>query len=403
MEYNELINDFLDGALDSMQEDKFILLLTTSDEFRYEFKKSMALDQSLKADALGISPSAKSTMNVFSGLGFAPPSAVMPLNAVKTGAAASLLTFLGRYSQGLVSGMVTALATALLFLLFYHPGTDRILVNDGLNRTEYAQLHEFNMPVPVINSSESDEVKKSDNGHKSSSGHRINRSLSVEDTQSDNSANIEKPVNVATYREITQEKLLLRDPHVVNIGGRTVNLNSVSLNLPGILSHDGANYNKIGFSLQFLGSQYWGVPGSDLTSSINPRFSNTGIAVIIPIMNRLELTAELRQEFFFQEFSGTDEKGYRVKWSQFPNFMTFDAGLKYIFLTFDNWDSYVQFMAGGNKAGQIGRAGLGLQWAPNSNYKFLVGLEGSVFRYFHDGSPFNSYKIGLNYGILFDL
>lgn len=403
MDYNDLINEFLDGSLDSIQEDKFILLLTTSDEFRNEFRKSIALDKSLKADAMAIAPSAKATVNVFSGLGFAPPASTIPANAVRTGIAASMAAFLRQNTQGILSGVITALATALMFLLFYKPVGENSLTAQALNSAEYAPVHEFSMAAPVISSEEDLPLKER---HAVTTG-RMNRSIG-------NNNNDKNSVIVSSMDQdnsilsnpkplLTTEKLVMNDPKIMKLGGLPININSLSLNLPKQESYSPVENNKLGFSIQFIGSQYWGLTGSDIQGSYNPRFSNTGIAVIVPVSDRIELLAELRQEFFFQKFTGVDDKGYRVNWSQFPNFLTYGGGIKYLFLKFDKLESYLQFIAAGNEAGQIGRAGLGLQWAPGSSYKFILGLEGSAFRYYHEGNPFNSFKLGINYGILFDL
>jgi hypothetical protein len=75
MDYTKTIHDFLDGSLESSEEENLFLLLSNDDDLRSELKQQLAMKDAIKSDTKAFSPSAASTMAIFSALGFATPIA----------------------------------------------------------------------------------------------------------------------------------------------------------------------------------------------------------------------------------------------------------------------------------------------------------------------------------------
>ena len=60
---------------------------------------------------------------------------------------------------------------------------------------------------------------------------------------------------------------------------------------------------------------------------------------------------------------------------------------------------YVQGLVGGSRFGPMGRAQVGLQYAPAGPLVFLLGFEGSAMTYSFQNTNYISPKFGLTYGM----
>lgn len=393
MDNNELINEFLDGNLNSELEDEFILKLSTSEEFRSEFKKYLAIEKSLKADAQSLTPSAKSTMGVFSSLGF------NPYGSVAGGSFAYMLSHLfNRYSQGIIGGLIATALTTILFMLYLN--FSDIKENQSIannNVLAYTKSEPANIITPT-------EASESENAN---SNHLANVSkLSVS-----NKAIIRNDkINTSPIKENENEfnsKLIegVNDgnnylvPQVIHLGKEPSNIN-VSIETVEYVKID---KSKLGLSFNLFGNQYFSLLKPDVQFQSRPRFSNSGLGLSYKISDNIELAADFRQEYFYQQFEGYDAEGYKILISQYPNFYTLSAGIKWNLLKFDNVLINAGITGGGNQYGIIGRGLIGVDWYLSDDYKLIFGIESSIFRFTHNNNPFYSYKIGLTYGIGFDL
>ncbi len=391
MENNELINEFLDGNLNSELEDEFVLKLSTDEDFRSEFKKYLVMEKSLKADAQSITPSAKATMSIFSSLGFNP-------NANPSSILYSLYNVFNKYSQGIIGGLIAAVLTTMIFTLyinFFNSKDNTSIANKNLNTFEKMESGNTNSLIPAIETDKQDERQltgKTNLSNRKKTSIDYNNQFTVQNLKYKNEFAERSIQNVDKSKEYLS-------PIILKVGKEPANLN---------LSIQTVEYIKIekpkvGLSFSLFGNQYFSLLKPDIEYQSRPRFSNSGIGMAYSIADNIELTADFRQEYFYQKFEGFDSQGYKVLYSQYPNFYTISAGIKYNLLKFDNISINAGMTAGGNQYGIIGRGIIGLDWSLSEDYKFILGIESSLFRYTHDNNPFYSYKIGLTYGIGFNL
>ncbi len=396
MDHNEIINEFLDGNLNPELENEFIAQLTTSEDFRSEFKKYLAIEKSLRTDAQGITPTAKSTMAVFSSLGFNPHGSIA--GSTITYAIAQLFS---KYSQGIIGGIIASALTALIFLLQFSNTTDLNNSNtltaskdvksnvshltDGEKSEELTQSREIEQPQPLKSTSISSII------HTTNDSKKILSSDTAELIQ-----NVDYYIN---ENYIQSNQVLYLPAKVIHIGKDTSPIN-VSITQNEFVTID---KDKIGLSFQLFGNNYVSLQKSDVQFYSRPRFSNSGIGLSYKIADDFELISDFRQEYFYQRFEGYDSEGYKVLYSQYPNFYTLSGGIKWNVMKIDCLNLNVGLSIGGNQYGMISRGLAGIDWYISDDYKIIIGLESSIFRYLHDNNPFYSYKIGLMYGIGFDL
>lgn len=391
MDNNELINEFLDGNLNSELEDEFILKLSTSEEFRSEFKKYLAIEKSLKADAQSLTPSAKSTMGVFSSLGFNPYGSVAGSSLVYM-----LSNLFKRYSQGIIGGVIATALTTLMFMLYLNFSDLRenqsIASNNILTNPKSAPA---NIIAPIeVSESENANSNQLVNVSKLSIG---NKTIIRDDNQNTNP--IKETENEFKFIEAVNDGNNYLAPQVIHLGKEPANIN-VSIESVEYVKID---KSKIGLSFNLFGNQYFSLLKPDVQFQSRPRFSNSGLGLSYKISDNIELAADFRQEYFYQQFEGYDAEGYKIIISQYPNFYTLSAGIKWNLLKFDNVLINTSITGGGNQYGIIGRGLIGVDWYISDDYKLIFGIESSIFRFTHNNNPFYSYKIGLTYGIGFDL
>jgi hypothetical protein len=158
------------------------------------------------------------------------------------------------------------------------------------------------------------------------------------------------------------------------------------------------------FSVEVRGSQDWLMNSSNITPATFPKFNNMAVTAMYALSDDFQAGIDIRQENFYQEFTGYDEVNHKIyNIQQQPNFTSAGIALRYTWNK-DGWLPVInQLTMGGTNAGMIGRFMLGTQYSPYHNITFMLGVEYSILRYFHQDQYFASPKVGLNYGVSFKL
>jgi hypothetical protein len=112
---------------------------------------------------------------------------------------------------------------------------------------------------------------------------------------------------------------------------------------------------------------------------------------------------EARQEFFYQEYNGLDAEGSEFMYQQHTNYRSYGLFAGADLFSIKKFDLFGQLYVGANSVGPIGRMMFGIEYNPNSAYSFIFGLEGSSLMFYHQNNYFLSNKLGLHYGIKFNL
>lgn len=396
MNYDNIINDYFDGQLDSVREDEVLSLLADNEQFRNEFKSYLALERTLRTDAKNLTPPSAATVGIFSKLGFNTPVPV---------ASPSLWTGLGaiygKFSQAVIGGLVASLLTASIFILF---DKDYFITESAapiiVSNQDKSDLTQNNNPISNNNGGLNSSDQSSFNNPLNTSYVRlVPQQTEAQDGQDSDLK--------STVSEDIQSEKIIPEPIIQRLPAQFFNnfrdYSITMIDSPELILIPESELSKLGLSLSLFGNSYLNITNSNLEYASRPRFSNTGISADYQLSSDLRLLLDFRQEHYFQEFQGKDEEGYALIYRQFPNFFTGSAGIKYYAFNSGDFKFFGQGTLGFNQAGLVGRMMLGTDFYISKDYKLIIGIEGSSFTYFHRDTPFNSYKVGLTYGIGFDL
>lgn len=144
-------------------------------------------------------------------------------------------------------------------------------------------------------------------------------------------------------------------------------------------------------------------PTVDISSTVNEQsewYSNLGLAFMYQMNARSSLGFEVGNESYPMVFQG-DRNGQIIQYEQFPSTTWAGVTYRYTFGQFGSFPMapYVQGLVGGSRFGPMGRAQVGLQYAPAGPLMFLLGFEGSAMTYTFQNTNYVSPKFGLTYGM----
>jgi len=396
MDYTKTIHDFLDGSLESLGEEEFFLQLSNNEDLRSELKQQLAMKDAIKSDTKAFTPSAASTMAILSALGFATPIAAA---ATQIPFATKLKNVIGQYKQGIVGGIMSAAATVAIVFWLFNPMSNSLDNPLPIKGENYAGMQaaqeELELSIPIV----------------------VSKSLENP-----------KPEVVIKYVYLPTETPPVANDIVIPISSRTNSdiarityaghiAKPLQANLstdiaPSFDNEDNIYQNFLSnsidlhndFSLEVRGAQDWLMNSTNITPAAFPKFNNMAITAMYSISDDFQAGIDIRQENFFQEFNGYDEVNQKIyNIQQQPNFTSAGIALRYTWNK-DSWLPVInQVAVGGTNAGMIGRFMLGTQYSPYHNITFMLGLEYSILRYFHQDQYFASPKVGLNYGVSFKL
>ncbi|MFC2130905.1 hypothetical protein ACFLSQ_05685 [Bacteroidota bacterium] len=425
MEYSKLIHDFTDGTLESVQEDELFDLLSSDEESRSEFKQQLAMKSAIRTDAKAYTPAAESTLKIFSSLGFATPvSAPIGTTTGSSGSAGALgrgiaksTGFYAKYGAALITGVVTTVTTAVIaYFIFQSQIGD--LNNKNSELTTRLNESKNQSEIPIVQGQEITLSESNTMIPEEKVSTSINKPIikyvyitKDEDEQkqteaviSDLQDEISEPFNVIEIFIPDKSPIVSTGINSIktqknNILYRT-SISSVPIDISSFL----AVREKMGITLEFKKMENW----FDINPTINPKeyskFNNTSLSVLYEFIKNLHIGGEVRQETYFQRFSGVENDTLKFSYDQQPNFTSYGLLLRYANKDFNLWGiyPYLQGFAGGTNVGYIGRLMGGLKYSPYEGIVFIIGAETSGLFYKHGGTDFDSYKYDLNYGMSFE-
>jgi len=410
MEHGELIHDFVDGTLDSNLENGLFVELASNQQLRTELKQFIEFERTARYDTAAYAPSAESTANVFSRLGIPLPLAT---TAVVAPATTGMMAFLGKYSQGIIGGVVAMLITASVMYFAMDKGqqssvnSQKTAVNSQQSAVNSQQsVVAQSNDIPIVKSEEKITPKVIEKVVIK----YVDRPVYIEQT-TDSKQLAETPINeqLAVSNEVDNNLVNNMDFATTDgIFNQSVNLfsgiNHSSLNPVGVQempfypSLGLFDYlGKAGISFELTGADYWMFPKETVPKQLNPLLENNRMAIILKLSDELQVGAEVRQEFFFHEYKDSD---YLYK--QNNNYFSGGVFGRWTPLNYNYASFFSQVSFGGNVGGQVGRVMIGTLIKPSSDYSFVIGLEGSGMMYNHNGDILFAKKLGLHYGILFN-
>jgi hypothetical protein len=154
------------------------------------------------------------------------------------------------------------------------------------------------------------------------------------------------------------------------------------------------------FRFEFKNTPSWFAKSPTIQPYQMSIFNNLSVTFLYPLYKALILGADFRQETFYVEYEGKNDKGLNTIYFQQPNLSTFSFLMRYTPFDFtDNFRPFGQILLGGNKIGVISREMIGLEYYPFEYVFFLLGAELNQFYFTHNSTWFNASKYSLNYGM----
>ncbi|MBM2816758.1 MAG: hypothetical protein HW421_3520 [Ignavibacteria bacterium] len=405
MDNNILIHDLLDGNLDPSSEEQLFYALSASEEARTELKQQIAVSRAVRADIQAFSPSAKSTMNIYSSLGFNVPVAGATAVAAKSG----ILTTLGKFSQGIIGSLITAGVAVGLFLSFGRNSQPESVQPASSSSNLVSQQQPMQPQLPIADADKPVPEKPG----------TIVKYIYIPAKVVENSDAAANPVQ-QNAADLTKEESLVPDyaktiiltplskgnyplynPSAI---GNLAQLNGKPVEMTPHYSNSG---ELLGFTIEVNNFQDWLLPDPNIEPSSIPKFNNLSGSILYNVSKNTSFGINLRQESFFQTFTGTDNQGDLYRYEQQPYLTSYSGVFRYSLRSLLGLEGegfiipMLQLSIGGNKAGTVGRIMLASSFRVNSQFAFMLGVEGGRLWYTHKNNTFTTDKIGVNYGFVY--
>jgi hypothetical protein len=399
MNYSQLIQGYLDNSLTQGEEAVLFQALSTNDELRNEFKQSIAMDKSMSKRISAFVPSSTSTVNIFSQLGIGAAAGVAA-SAAAVGLKQTLITFLTTYSQAIISGVIAVALTTAGFLAFHNPkDSESTILSDKANLGYYSDnygisslQHDYASIYSVENNNVVivDTVVKYITRKIVEQGSKTSNPIPIE---ADNAIVVEEPLHMASLSTPANATTLHQS--------RSFNFRQIENNNTTSV-HEFNKPADFGLSVELKGNGYWSLNKPDVPQYSSSLLTNMQVTALYRLSDHFKLGFDIRQESFYQNFTGSNEIGEEFNYKQYPGYVSIGLVGRYSFLKNNIFSPFVQLGLGGTATGYTGRALLGIELFPMSALNFVIGIEGSNLLYLHQGKIFNSPKLGLNYGISFN-
>lgn len=414
MDNEYLVQEFLDGTLNSANEEKFFGMLASEGDLRSELKQHLAIKSAIKSDVRAYTPKAASTLHIFDKLGLAAP-VLLPLAA--PGFGDKILSFVKINSGYILTGLVSAAATALVFLLMFDFGgsssNEKLSDNNSVNSANGKNAIHGAISADSYNLQNTFPTQES-KGYVTTDNEKPTQNIvykyiyvksnSSDDAQNSSKSIIEEPNDIDNYSKT--EKL--------NFAQIQINTNKDILNFQNshgfsdrvsIFPHifSGMNLDGSRFALELRGSEYLSGIAPDAVPSENMSMVNAGLSLFYKINDNLKIGIDYRRERFPQEFSGFEGEKY-YQYQQQPNFQTWSLAAKYNpeFLQWELFSPFAMISLGGNSSGPVGRIMAGTDLYMFGNYYLNLGLDYNMLLYTQSDAAFFSSKAGFHIGAGFN-
>ncbi len=435
MEQEQIIYDYIEGVLPPEKELELFQMLTANDELRAELKSQMAIKSAVKSDVVAYTPKAQSTMNIFNTIGLTPPPGIAPIPS--PGFFSVVAAKFSSLSPLFLTGMATAVATAVVIFMLYNFGTfDGVLVakygnnqtsnNSSINNinqnaiptmtseAEVAQSNANQAAEPIaVDKAEAEPkvvykyiyVSKDDskaNENQNSLAHQDNIEL-LNNNNNNNASN-----NMFLPSEVALSKSNLSSP-VVQYRGEDAPLNLLrspygtnDIRNPMIETAFIGNEGNENFAFEFRGSIYNHGEGVKIDPA-KYDMANIGLSFTYSLFDELKVGVDIHRENFYQTFSGVDD-GVLYTYHQNPNIETYGVLLRYHpdFAKISYFAPFVQGNVGYSTVGPVMRGMVGFEFAIDNTSKFIVAYGYNHLRFKHGGNWFDSGKTGLQIGFGFE-
>jgi len=425
-DFIQQIDQLLDGELDHMHESALYAELAVNADLRNEMRDHLALKSAVKDDRMALVPPAALTSSVFSGLGFAAPFAGAAATTVGSSVVWQWLTRLGLpilsaitaagVSWGVASGNFANMIAQTGATV--EPSSEQQLSSE--QRAASSEPKATSNEQPATNNQQrttSNEPRATSNELRATSDELRATSNELRATRTENERLRERIAALEAERSLAQsappvpvttESTTASPQRILPLASTLMLSNTVDLQRTAdpqtvrLMAYDavrkGQKYPAM--SLQVRGMALEPTTSTSVAEQAD-WYSNLGVGVTYLMNPHSSVVLEGGNESYPMVFTG-ERSGQLVQYEQYPTTMWVGIGYRYtansLFTTVPLLP-YAQAMLGGSTYGPIGRAQLGLQYAPTGPLVFLLGLEASALTFSYQNTTYISPKYGLTYGM----
>lgn len=405
MPHSQLINDLLDGELDSAGEAVLFGKLANDSELRAEFVQQLAIRTAIQQDRATLVPPISLTSAVFTGLGFAAPFAGVAGAGAVAQSGGIMTTWLAKIGIPIMSALAAAGITYTVMQ------TNQSDVGGGgqSSSSGYASQGAQQAPaqasvaVPAQTAAPTtaprviERVTERIVERPSPVNERLaaeNRELrarladaAAQREQSSREADVAKDELIPVLPvDLTSTITVQRESQERVIGTMGVEPISPMIHTPS-------------FSLSMRGLNGQSAPLS--VPAQTGWYENVGIGMMYRLSPSSAVGLEVGAESFPMVFQGTRNQQI-VQFELQPLATWAGVSYRHVFpeIGTSGFSPFAQGLLGGTEFGPLGRASAGVLYAPAGPLSFMIGVEGTALAFNHQNRWFTASKYGLTYGVL---
>jgi hypothetical protein len=404
MQNEQLINDLLDGELDSAGEATLFGQLANNADLRNEFMQHLMIRNAVQNDRATLVPPIPLTSAVFAGLGFAAPIA-------GAAAAAGAVTQTG----GVLSGWIARIGVPVMAALTSAGITFAVMSsNDDVTAGGVAGSSGVAGATQQVPSTSQNGTGESGTQMLAAEPQVVERVVEriVERPSSDGARlaaeNATLRRQLAEMTELIDQRQPSEQQELMTVPVSPMSLQPALINvqrdenervlMAERLSPISMPTHVPAFSLQVRGVNAQS-PGLGVLPQTSWR-DNIGLAMLYRLTPSDAVGIEVGSESFPMVFSGLRNQ-LEVQFEMQP--LVTWAGLSYrhVFseIGTSGFSPFAQAIVGGTEFGPIGRGTVGIMYTPTGPLSFMFGVEGSALGFTHQNNWFTSTKYGFTYGV----
>ncbi|MBU3699635.1 MAG: hypothetical protein FGM33_06430 [Candidatus Kapabacteria bacterium] len=386
MQHEQLINDLLDGELDSTGEATLFGQLANDSELRSEFMQQLMIRNAVQSDRATLVPPIPLTSAVFAGLGFAAP-----LAGAAAGASAVTHTggFLSSWLARIGIPFMAALASAGITFAVMSGDDPSMASGQGGSSTM----------TPQSAATEPRVVERI--------VERVVERPSPTDARLVRENEDLRQQLAEVSRQAEQRLLTDENPPVpVTVSQTSLQPTSIEILRDGsehVLMAEQLTPIQMPTHVPSFSLMVRGVNAQSPGLAVLPQTSwrdNIGLSMLYRLSSTDAVGIEIGSESFPMVFSGLRNQ-QQVQFEMQP--LVTWAGLSYrhVFseIGTSRFSPFAQAIVGGTEFGPIGRASAGIMYSPAGPLSFMFGVEGSALGFTHQNQWFTSTKYGFTYGV----
>lgn len=418
---SELLHSFMEGELDSSLEPSLFAHLNSSSELRTEMRDLLAMQRAVKRDRAAIVPPLASTAAVFGALGM---STSLLVNS--SWASALWSKVWAPVTAAVLGGAVTWFAvspnTAKNAQQNMQQSTTQATLNQTGDNVSVAVIHD----TVIVTKTQRIVVTK-DSGSRVQDDKLISAPALGVASSSDSAPSASAPLlsisnqlaavpvnengaRVVKQQEKTEIEQFQAQPATILV--RRVNPEAMvsatevvngTRELPELEALARPFERSFSASLRAINaSSYVDMSG---TPSVEDGFNNVALGVFYGFSDWFGAGVEIGRESFAMSFKGVSD-GTVMRYESTQNLLwgSVQAQL-YPFpsLRSRGWQPFFQFNGGFTNYGFMTKGLFGTSYAPTAHVKMMFGFEATGLFYSVQGTPFTTPKLGITYGIGYQL